>query len=109
MYSHDNFGLSYNSRNLKIASYLSNYLPHCSTLFLTDLSIIGRFKLPKNLDYVHLPGIVKQPNLPHQSRSLNIELTETLKIRRKMVQSIAKTFKPDAVLIAQDPLDFQMK
>ena len=49
---------------------------------------------------------MKQPNLPHQSRSLNIELTETLKIRRKIVQSIAKTFKPDAVLIAQDPLEF---
>jgi hypothetical protein len=68
---------------MTMASYLAENLADCSILVLTDLSIVGRFKFPQNVDYVHLPGIGSKFNSNQYTGNLNIELDETLTIRRK--------------------------
>jgi predicted glycosyltransferase len=107
MYCHDRFGLGHTTRTLKIASHLAENLPNCSILVLTDLSIIGRFKFPQNVDYVHLPGLTTGANQQYHAGSLNIEQESTLLIRRKITKSAAKTFQPDLLIIERDPFDLQ--
>jgi predicted glycosyltransferase len=107
MYCHDRFGLGHTSRTLAIASHLAENLANCSILVLTDLSIIGRFKFPQNVDYVHLPGIVHNADQRYYAGNLNIELENTYKIRRKITQSAARTFQPDLIVVERDPFGLQ--
>ncbi len=94
-------------RTMMMASYLAENLADCSILVLTDLSIIGRFKFPENVDYVHLPGIASKYNSHQYSGNLNIELDETLTIRRKITKSAAKTFQPDFFIVEREPFGLQ--
>jgi predicted glycosyltransferase len=94
-------------RTMMMASYLAENLADCSILVLTDLSIIGRFKFPQNVDYVHLPGIASQYNSYQYTGNLNIELDETLTIRRKITKSAARTFQPDFFIVERDPFGLQ--
>lgn len=103
MYCHDRLGLSHAMRTMTVASHLAEHLADCSILVLTDLSIIGRFKFPQNVDYVHLPGIANKSKSSQYAGSLNIELEETLSIRRKIIKSAAKTFQPDFFIVERDP------
>lgn len=103
LYTQDANGLNHTSRALHIARHLSKKLNDCSLLLLTDLAIVGKFKLPENVDYVHLPGIVRTGNGTFRSQNLNVELKKSIRIRCKIAQSTAKTFKPQIVLVDRDP------
>ncbi|MGH7494281.1 MAG: glycosyltransferase family protein [bacterium] len=92
---------------MTIASYLAEHLVDCSILVLTDLSIIGRFKFPQNVDYVHLPGIVGKSNLLQHANRLNLEPGDTLTIRRKIIKGAAKTFQPDFFIVEHEPFRLQ--
>jgi len=102
IYCSDN-GLGCTSRAINIATQISENVENCSMLLLTDLPIIGRFKFPQNLDYVHLPGIMQDSDENFQARSLNIALKNTLTIRRKITKSAIKTFKPHIIIIEGNP------
>jgi predicted glycosyltransferase len=99
MYSNDSGGLGHTSRTVSIATALAKALSECSILVLTDLSTIGRFKLPERVDYIHLPLLNGKPH--HQAAVLGLDLSpeNTLKIRRKIAQSAIKTFQPDLVIL----------
>ena len=71
-------------------------------LVLTDLSIIGKFRFPQNVDFVHLPGILYKSGKEFRAKNLNIASANALKLRRKIVQSTAKTFKPHFTLVEAD-------
>ena len=90
-----------------IASHLAESLTESSILVLTDLSIIGRFKFPQNVDYVHLPGIAGKADRQYDASNLNIALENVLKIRRKITQSAAKSFQPNLIFIERDPFSLQ--
>lgn len=107
MYCHDRAGLSHTMRTMMVASHLAENLADCSILVLTDLSIIGRLKFPENVDYVHLPGIANRYNSYQYRGNLNIELDETLTIRRKITKSAVKTFQPDFFIVERDPIGMQ--
>ncbi|MFQ5628169.1 MAG: glycosyltransferase family protein [bacterium] len=102
MISHDNNGVSKTSRAMKIATHLSENLADCSILVLTDLSIIGKFRFPQNVDFVHLPGVEYKSRKEFRAKNLNIGSENALRIRRKIVQSTAKTFKPHYILVEAD-------
>src|SRR5438093_2311123 len=87
MCSYDSRGLGHTSRTLAIASKLAADIQDCAILVLTDLPIIGRFKFPRNVDYVRLPGIGERTGEFSRTDALNIAVESTLKIRRKIVQS----------------------
>jgi predicted glycosyltransferase len=94
-------------RTMMMASHLAENLADCSILVLTDLSIIGRFKFPQNVDYVHLPGIINKAKPPQHAGNLNIELDDTLTIRRRITKSAVKTFQPDFVIVEREPFGLQ--
>ncbi len=102
MYCQDRFGLGHTTRTLKIAAHLAENLADCSILVLTDLAIVGRFKFPSNVDYVHLPGLSSRRS---QAGHLNLEFENTLRIRRKITQSAARTFQPNLFFVECDPLE----
>lgn len=103
MYSHDGSGVSHTMRTFAIASHVAGKLENCSILLLTDLPIIGRLKFPRHVDYVHLPGIVRTGEQLPITRNLNLELENTLTLRRKITKSAIKTFKPHLICIESDP------
>ncbi|MDZ7343484.1 MAG: hypothetical protein ONA90_03110 [candidate division KSB1 bacterium] len=88
---------------MRMASYLAENLAGCSILVLTDLSIIGRFKFPRNVDYVHLPAMNRQPHSHQYAGNLNIALNDALTIRRKILKSAVKTFSPDFFIVERKP------
>ncbi len=105
MYSNDSLGWGHTLRALSVASALSKALHDCSILALTDLSNIGRFKLPERTDYVHLPGLNLRDHQFYMSGRLNLETENTLRIRRKIAQSALKTFRPGVVIFDDSLLD----
>ncbi len=104
MYSHDTLGMGHTWRTITIASHLAKNIANASILVLTDLPIIGRLRLPANVDYVHLPGVVLSTAQEYQARNLNLDLKKLIKIRCKITQSALKTFKPQLIIVERDPL-----
>ncbi|RMD98237.1 MAG: hypothetical protein D6814_07935 [Calditrichaeota bacterium] len=104
MYCHDARGLGHTARSLSIASYISQKIDRCTILLLTDLSIVGKFKIPSNVDYVHLPGVIYEKQDEFRPKNLNIRAKKVLRLRCKIAQSAAKTFKPQVMVIDRDPL-----
>lgn len=105
IYCSDANGMGNTSRTLSIATRISEQVDDCAILLLTDLPIIGRYKCPQNMDYVHLPGIARGDRHEYEARNLNIALNNTLTLRHKITKSAIKTFKPDIILIQSNPSD----
>ncbi len=103
IYCLDSNGFSYTSRAIHIATHIVERIETVSMLLITDVPIIGRFKLPPNLDYVHLPGIMQDDNDNFQARHLNIALNNTLTLRHKITKSAIKTFLPHLIIIEGNP------
>ena len=98
MCSFDEVGLEQTSRAISIAATLTGAIEDCSILLLTDLSTIGRLKLPAKVDFVHLPRVARKNSNYHSTLGLNIEQSNTLKIRHEITQSTIKTFRPDILI-----------
>jgi predicted glycosyltransferase len=94
-------GLGHATRGLAIASHLTQRYPDCSVLLVTDLPIIGRFHFPPNVDYVRLPGIGQGGDSGRAATSLDV--SSALKIRRKILQGVIKTFRPQILILERDP------
>ena len=111
MYSNDSTGWGHTSRTLAVAGVLSKAFEGCSILVLTDLSNIGRFKLPERTDYVHLPSLQPQSGRRFATAGLNLEFENTLRLRRKIAQGTLKTFHPDLVIFDDSLLElpYEMK
>ncbi len=111
MYCNDSTGWGHTSRTLAVAGVLSKTLEECSILVLTDLSNIGRFKLPDRTDYVHLPGLNVKDGSHFSPAGLNLEFENTLRIRRKIAQGTLKTFRPNLVMFDDSLLElpYEMK
>lgn len=105
MYSNDSLSWGHTLRTLSVASALSKAIPECSILVLTDLSNIGRFKLPERTDYVHLPSLNLRASQVQSNGRLQLETENTLRIRRKIAQSALKTFRPSIVMFDESLLD----
>lgn len=102
MYSHDSYGLGHIRRSMAIATQLRR--PEVSTIILTGSPIVGRFNFPEQIDFVRVPGMIKQSNDTYTPHSIKIEPHEALAIRQGIIQSVAKTFKPDLFIVDKAPL-----
>jgi predicted glycosyltransferase len=107
MYSHESSGLGSAYRTLAIASRLSSAFANSSFLVLTDLPIFGRFHLPPNLDYIHLPGA------PDGTRPLNrvvnkpVHLEWRPLVRRKIIRAAAESYDPHLVIVDRLPFGLE--
>ena len=89
---------------LAIASHLAELSTTTSFLVLTDLPVFGRFRLPPNLDYIHiprLPGGVASSEEP-TSRFMSDE--SALAIRGGLLAATIESYDPHLVIVDRKPL-----
>jgi predicted glycosyltransferase len=102
MYSHDTFGLGHIRRCLAIA--LSLRKCPANVLILTGSVLAGRFKIPRRIDFVRIPGMIKVTNEQYLPLSMKLEAMEVLEIRKKIILATATAFKPDFFIVDKAPL-----
>ncbi len=102
MYSHDTFGLGHIRRCLAIA--LSLRKCPANILILTGSVLAGRFKIPRRIDFVRIPGMIKVTNEQYLPLSMKLEATEVLEIRKKIILATAAAFRPDFFIVDKAPL-----
>lgn len=102
MYSHDTYGLGHIRRTMAIANHLRN--KNTNILILTGSPIAGRFNFPEQVDYVRIPGMIKQTNEEYIPLAIRIDQEQALNIRTNIILATAKTFKPDLFIVDKEPL-----
>ncbi|SDO76357.1 glycosyltransferase family protein [Desulforhopalus singaporensis] len=102
MYSHDTYGLGHIRRTMAIANHLRD--ANTNVLILTGSPLVGRFKMPKQVDFVRIPGMIKQTNEEYRSLSIRIEEEQALSIRTNIILATAKTFRPNLFIVDKEPL-----
>ncbi len=102
MYSHDTYGLGHIRRTLAIAKSIRS-IP-ANILILTGSPLVGRFNIPRNVDFVRIPGMIKITNEEYLPLSMKLEATQVLKIRESIIFSTAESFLPDFFVVDKAPL-----
>jgi predicted glycosyltransferase len=90
-------------RCLAIARRIGRNLPHACVLALTDLPIFGRFELPPNFDYVHIPWSTSEDDGNELMPRLRSSSTAT-RLRRTIAETSIEAFDPDWVILDGHPL-----
>jgi predicted glycosyltransferase len=104
IYSHDSFGLGHVRRCLAIAGAIADAFVEARVLILTGSPLIARFDLPDRVDYVSVPGIVKQRDGGYVSRDPAEPFAETIRLRAEIIRRTAEAFAPDLFLVDKEPL-----
>lgn len=102
MYSHDTYGLGHIRRCLAIS--LSLRKCPADILILTGSVLAGRFKIPRRIDFVRIPGMIKVTNEQYLPLSVKLDAAEVLEIRKKIILATAMAFKPDFFIVDKAPL-----
>jgi len=107
MYSHDTYGLGHIRRTLALAQSL--LAKGHQVLILTGSPIMGRFDISKGIDFVRIPGMIKQSNEVYVPHSIELAPHLTLAIRQNIILATAQTFRPDLFLVDKAPLGLKME
>ncbi len=101
MYSHDTYGLGHIRRTMAIAEQLREY--DTNILILTGSPIAGRLNLPKNVDYVRIPGMIKKANNEYFPLTIRIDAKQAMDIRQSIIMATVTTFLPDLFIVDKEP------
>lgn len=102
MYSHDTYGLGHIRRTMAIARHLRR--PGVNVLILTGSPLVGRFDFPEGVDFVRIPGMIKNTNEDYLPLSIRINAKHALNIRRNIIVATAKAFQPQMFVVDKAPL-----
>ncbi len=101
MYSHDTYGLGHIRRTMAIARNLVR--PGVNILIVTGSPIVGRFTMPTGVDFVRMPGMIKKTNSVYVPHSIKVDPKIAIAIRKNIIYSTAKAFKPDLFIVDKVP------
>jgi len=101
MYSHDTYGLGHIRRTMAIARNLVG--PEVNILIVTGSPIVGRYTMPKGIDFVRMPGMIKKTNVIYVPHSIKVDPKVAISIRKNIILSTAKAFKPDLFIVDKVP------
>jgi len=104
MYSHDTFGLGHLRRCRAIAHALVEHFKGVSVLIISGSQIAGAFDFRARVDFVKIPSVIKLYNGDYTSIGEHIDIEDTLKMRRMIIQSTAEAFDPDIFIVDKEPL-----
>ena len=93
MYSHDTYGLGHIRRTLAIARSLRK--SSVNILILTGSPLVGKFSIPRRIDFVRIPGMIKVTNEQYLPLSIKLDASEVLEIRKNIILATARAFRPD--------------
>lgn len=102
MYSHDTYGLGHIRRTMAIASHLAG--PGVNVIIITGSPLAGRFDTPPGVDFVRIPGMIKQTNDEYLPQSIRINARHALNIRKNIIVATAKAFAPRLFIVDKAPL-----
>lgn len=103
LYSHDALGLGHLRRNLVIAGALGR-LENVSTLLVTGCREASAFPAPEGVDYLSLPGYVKDTAGGYRPRFLRTSNERLAKMRADTMAAALEAFAPDALIVDKHPL-----
>ena len=101
MYSHDTYGLGHIRRTMAIARNLVR--PGVNILIVTGSPIAGRYSMPSGVDFVRMPGMIKKTNTVYVPHSIKVDPKIAISIRKNIILSTAKAFKPDLFIVDKVP------
>ncbi|WP_027181573.1 glycosyltransferase family protein [Oleidesulfovibrio alaskensis] len=102
MYSHDTYGLGHIRRTMTIAQALLH--PDVNILILTGSPIAGRYTFPQGIDFVRIPGMIKQSNTSYVPHSIKVAPNHALDIRQEIITATAKAFDPAMFIVDKVPV-----
>ncbi|MEM8974077.1 MAG: glycosyltransferase [Pseudomonadota bacterium] len=103
MYSHDTFGLGHLRRCREIAHALVEQFKGLHVLIVSGSSIAGAFDFRARVDFIKIPSVIKLYNGEYTSLSKHIDLSETLALRRSIIEHAATHFRPDIFIVDKEP------
>jgi predicted glycosyltransferase len=103
MYSHDTFGLGHLRRTRAIAHALVEQHKKLSVLIISGSSIAGAYDFKARVDFIKIPSVIKLRNGDYTSLSDHIDLSETLSMRRAIIESAAINFRPNIFIADKEP------
>jgi hypothetical protein len=103
LYCHDSYGLGHLKRTLTLARYVRSCTPAIHQLIVTGSPLAHDLLLPEDGDYVKLPSVVKTGRDEYAARTLPLPFDRISRMRTEMVESAARNFRPDAMLVDHAP------
>ena len=105
LYSHDSFGLGHVSRCRTIANAIVEADHSVSVLILSGSPIIGSYEFRSGIDFVRVPGVVKQIDTgEYDSANLRVGVEHTLEMRTRIIRDTADIYRPDLFIVDKEPL-----
>ncbi len=105
IYSHDSFGLGHVSRCRTIANAIVEADPAVSVLIVSGSPIIGSYEFHSGIDFVRIPGVVKQIDTgEYDSANLRVGVEHTLEMRTRIIRDTADIYRPDLFIVDKEPL-----
>ncbi len=104
MYSHDTFGLGHLRRCREIAHALVERFKRLQVLIISGSSIAGAFDFRARVDFIKIPSVIKLYNGEYTSIGQHIDLSETLEMRRAIIQQTADLYRPNLFIVDKEPL-----
>jgi len=103
-YSHDSFGLGHIRRTLAIGDAVAQRLEEASVLVLTGASAAHSLRIPRGIDYVKLPSVIKVADERYQSKSLNLDFDKIRSMREEIIFRTTQSYSPDIFFVDNVPL-----
>jgi predicted glycosyltransferase len=105
IYSHDSYGLGHVSRCRTIANAIVEADRSISVLILSGSPVIGSYEFRSGIDFVRIPGVVKQIDTgEYDSANLRVGVEHTLAIRTRIIRDTADIYRPDLFIVDKEPL-----
>jgi len=98
-YSHDGYGLGHLRRNTNIAAQFVQEAQGSSVLMLTGCPPGNPFPLPKGIDFIKVPSLVKVDTGVYAPASLRISRHKAKAIRASVILGAVMEFKPNLFLV----------
>lgn len=102
MYSHDTYGLGHIRRTMALAQNIVKDVHNI--IILTGSPIVGRYDFPQGIDFVRIPGMIKEDDDLYVPYSIKVAPDLALAIRTNIILATAKTFRPALFLVDKAPL-----
>src|SRR5213594_2231510 len=102
-YSHDGYGLGHLRRTSNIAARFVREMPGSTVLMLTGCPSGAPFLLPKGVDFIKVPSVIKVDTGAYIPSGLRIGRQKAKAIRSSTVKSAVSQFKPQLFLVDHVP------
>jgi len=103
-YSPDSYGLGHVRRTIAIAERVLEEFAEGSALVLTGAPRAHWFAYPPRCDYLKLPSVTKGEDGRYACLDLDLTLEETVRMRSRLIQEAAASFRPDVLLVDHNPI-----